>query len=309
MDVQSQNLALITLKERCHFLKQQLKAVDEENIKLKVELAHSKPTPLPSNGLIAEVEILKKQKEQLSNQVLILATENNNMWSRLSRLTVVNRNLTKRFTKITDTLEKYGISSVMSDSEADQSVTVDSQDYRKNLEEMSLRLIDDIKLEKTELERQYAEMVTLHKNEVVITGQELAFSSMEPDEDTVMSGLRKHTQKMNQLRQSLLMQQTMLVSALEKLKTSKCFGAVSQDKRDACTETVKEETVRSVSIVPAVEVESGNPDPVAALNEQICPLCGAHIPGTPDKFCDHVSGHFEHDDETDHGLNSFVHIP
>lgn len=327
MDVQSQNFALITLKERCHFLKQQLKAVDDENIKLKLQIANSNigKDGQTQSGLLGEVEVLKKQKEQLSNQIHILATENNNMWSRLSRLTVVNRNLTRRFTKISDTLEKYGISNSMSESENDTSVTLDSKDYRKNLEEMSLKLINGIKLEKTDLERQYAQMVDLHKNDNTVTGQELAFASvMDGDEDTVMAGVRKHAQKLNHLKQTLVQQQAMLVAALEQVRSqknreknqvnvpkvsTKDVGTVAME---AVCEVVREgvETVRAVPITPTVEIgpSSSHPGGTPADEEQICPMCGAHIPGTAEEFCDHVGEHFEEEIEDNNMVNSFVHL-
>lgn len=129
---------------------------------------------------------------------------------------------------------------------------------------------------------------------------------MEVDEETVMSGVRKHTQKLNQLKQTILLQQTMLIATLDRIKKLKFSENVQKDvaKRDASTETIKVETVRSSPIVPCIE-DPGAANPV--VDENICPLCGIHIPGRPEQFCDHVVSHYDNDDEPE--INSFVHIP
>jgi len=160
------------------------------------------------NSLISEVESLKTQKDHLMHQINVLATENKNMWCRLSRLTIVNRNLTRRFTKIADTLEKHGLNCSISDADSSSSMP-ENVDCKRSIEEMSLKLINNIKLEKSELEKQYAQMLDLHKDDVV-AGHNLAFASLEPDEEDVMAGVRKHAQKLAQLKFTLMEQQGLL---------------------------------------------------------------------------------------------------
>lgn len=54
-----------------------------------------------------KVEELTKQKSQLTHHVFMVAAENRQLWSRLTRLTRTNKNLGNQLIKISDTLKQH----------------------------------------------------------------------------------------------------------------------------------------------------------------------------------------------------------
>lgn len=107
-------IALQTMKERCHQLQQRLSIVEDENLRLRIEKQR------PSNGLAKEestdvsvlqehVAQLTRQKSQLTHHIYMVATENKQLWTRLSKLTEVNQSLGTQLTKISDTLNKHSL--------------------------------------------------------------------------------------------------------------------------------------------------------------------------------------------------------
>jgi len=57
--------------------------------------------------LQGKIEELTKQKSQLSHHVFMVASENRQLWNRLTRLTKINKSLGSQLTKITDTLKQH----------------------------------------------------------------------------------------------------------------------------------------------------------------------------------------------------------
>lgn len=141
-----------------------------------------------------------KQKSQLIHHVFMVAAENRQLWNRLTRLTKTNKSLGSQLTKISDTLKQHPTTQpldILSYSFCDISdldkpddnkkhlLTIDnglyksknskknfllcinmcifcSDDKEQSLEEISLRLINNIMLEKSALEQQYAEVRRLY---------------------------------------------------------------------------------------------------------------------------------------------------
>lgn len=54
-----------------------------------------------------KIEELTKQKSQLTHHVFMVAAENRQLWSRLTRLTKTNKTLGSQLTKISDTLKQH----------------------------------------------------------------------------------------------------------------------------------------------------------------------------------------------------------
>jgi len=71
-----------------------------------------------------------------------------------------------------------------------------------------------------------------------------------------------------------------------------------------------EETVRAVPITATVELPI---EPEFSSNvrgdEQICPICGETFICPANQFVDHVTSHFENEDEESNDFNSFVTLP
>jgi hypothetical protein len=117
-------VALQTMKERCQHLQQRLGAVEEENLNLRIEyrkrrsdsacataenVSKSEPedSKLKIDCLEEKVAMLTRQKSQLTHHLFMVATENRQLWNRLSHLTQANQNLGSHLSKISSTLSRH----------------------------------------------------------------------------------------------------------------------------------------------------------------------------------------------------------
>ncbi|XP_053977597.1 protein spindle-F isoform X1 [Hylaeus volcanicus] len=227
-------VALKTMKERCRQLETRLTIVEEENMCLKIECAKNESTAIVKvndnnektivQNLKEEVEELTKQKSQLTHQIFMVAAENRQLWKRLTKLTRTNKSLGSQLTKISDTLKQHSPaqpSEIVSYNFDGVSHTTKQEDggREQSLEEISLRLINSIMLEKSDLEQQYAEMVELQNN-TEFNLQNIGFTYPE-DSDTDLELLKQHDVRLTQMRNTLLAQQTKLKRALQHFKKMK----------------------------------------------------------------------------------------
>lgn len=104
------HVALQTMKERCLCLQQRLSSVEDENLELRKKSGSEKPFE-PNETDQSEVHILRKtvgeltrQKFQLTEHIGMVASENRQLWSRLSKFTKDNQALGNSLTKIKETL-------------------------------------------------------------------------------------------------------------------------------------------------------------------------------------------------------------
>lgn len=94
------NVALQTIKERCVHLQKRLYALESENSRLRLNTINSNEKGNESrkdNSLIAELDDLRAknaelnlQKNQLTENLSMISTENRKLWQRLSQLTKEN---------------------------------------------------------------------------------------------------------------------------------------------------------------------------------------------------------------------------
>lgn len=205
-----------------------------------------------------KVEELIKQKQQLTHHVCMVAAENRQLWNRLTRLTRTNKSLGNQLTKISDTLKQHNTSQpldislynfkdisdlVKGESDDKCSLPMDNGLYEidtrkikilsvithvhlfldnkdQSLEEISLRLINSIMLEKSELEQQYAEMVEMQSGSD-INLQNIGLTYPEDMETDSLEQLKQHDIRLSQTKDALLVQQEKLKTAIENLKKLK----------------------------------------------------------------------------------------
>jgi regulator of replication initiation timing len=117
-------VALQTMKERCQHLQQRLGVVEEENLSLRIENRKRRPDSVCTmradelknepgdlehkiDRLEEKVATLTRQKSQLTHHLFMVATENRQLWNRLSQLTQANQNLGSHLSKISNTLSRH----------------------------------------------------------------------------------------------------------------------------------------------------------------------------------------------------------
>lgn len=118
------HVALQTMKERCMALQERLTSVEEENLSLRLKYGTDKPQAIERNRSNdsensmeqSEVDILRekvgeltRQKFQLTEHIAMVASENRQLWSRLSKLTKDNQSLGVSLSKIKDTLSASAV--------------------------------------------------------------------------------------------------------------------------------------------------------------------------------------------------------
>jgi hypothetical protein len=95
------NVALQTIKERCVHLQKRLYALESENSQLRLNTINSssdkRSESRKDNSLVSELEDLRAknaelnlQKNQLTENLSMISTENRKLWQRLSHLTKEN---------------------------------------------------------------------------------------------------------------------------------------------------------------------------------------------------------------------------
>ncbi|KAK3931117.1 Protein spindle-F [Frankliniella fusca] len=176
-------VAFQTMKERCQRLQQRLAKVEDENTKLRLQrrnddLIDSAKGYGEGDTLQNKIAELERQKQQLTHHVLMVTSENKQLWTRLSQSAKLNQSLGSQLTKISDTLNRHSpltnvtnMQTSATSKEALKSGTLmkqkegtSSQDAKTDsLEEISLKLINSFLQDKSELEDQCAQMTELRE--------------------------------------------------------------------------------------------------------------------------------------------------
>ncbi|XP_071562158.1 protein spindle-F isoform X2 [Temnothorax nylanderi] len=276
-------VAFKTMKERCQQLQTRLAVVEEENVCLRLECGRDMSTAIVKvdksdrsalQTLQEKVEELTKQKSQLSHHVFMVAAENRQLWNRLTRLTKTNKSLGER---------------------------------EQSLEEISLRLINSIMLEKSDLEQQCAEMVELH-NRSELNLQNVGFTYPEDSDTDSLEQLKQHEIRLFQTKDTLLGQQTRLKRALQNLKKMRkgaiCNNCRKNANKKMCQtgtqfdsdDSFKEHGATQTSLMnPSISMEKcSNLNDNMDADINTCPLCGtAYGKSIPfEEFHEHVLNHF-----------------
>lgn len=232
-------VAIQTMKERCHQLQCRLSIVEEENLRLRIEkqkLTSGMLTNESKNdvsSLQEQVAHLSRQKSQLTNHILMVATENKQLWTRLSKLTEANQSLGSHLSKISETLNKHPLGDSQKPHESISIVNSCEKESKaskeESLEEISLKIINSIMREKMELEQQYEQMVELQTGAVSVEDCDFTLGCESRNADMnirgaadegvveVLQDVRRVVEKMKEEKELLLQQQSGLRSAVTSL--------------------------------------------------------------------------------------------
>lgn len=245
-------VALQTMKERCLNLQQRLTTVQEENLVLRQN--HHKLPPVVAPGttnleLLATVQELSHTKEQLNDRINMVASENRQLWSRLSQMTKAtatntessssapqpstipnnssNPNLIRSKT-FTQNAPNPALRSKMQPE-------VQCQISDLSLEEISLKVLNEMLDSKSELERICGEMTSPITSKTV---NSYGFGYLNDDDandvtvvaipdapkvgEDVQLELKRCSEGMLEIRKEVLRQQSDIKVALSNLRKKKC---------------------------------------------------------------------------------------
>lgn len=308
-------VAVQTMKERCLQLQQRLTAVEEENTQLRMKynadyLELSDVNSKPEIEILREkVAQLTKQKSQLTHNVLMVATENRHLWNRLSKLTQANQVLGSHLHKINDSVNSNVSSSPVSPTspshlirsrtftqetpppkiipKMDKEVYIDT-----SLEDISLKILNNIAQEKSELEKQCAQMAELHVNNSFVHSS-IGFAYPKDDLENCDFELIQHTEKLKYIKEALLIHREKLKNNMMLFKKLNDTGIFCKRCKEKSLEE-KQNKVEEAKVEPKRNRKKEERD-----GEQICPMCNKDFSSdSVEVFCKHVESHFVAADHT-----------
>lgn len=232
------HVALQTMKERCLGLQQRLSAVEEENVMLRTKSGTVSPLMGSPDKGQTEVEMLRekvreltRQKLQLTEHIGMVAAENRQLWSRLSKLTKDSQTLGTSLDKIKDTLVNTGHQNLIRSKTFTQNSPnpilrqklhdvqigdVNKELANMSLEEIPLKTISDIMDGKTE-----------DDNGMKAAANSMGFGYLNDESMHIdmLNDTRKCLDNLGDIKKELLRQQSDLKVALSGLrqKRGNCF--------------------------------------------------------------------------------------
>ncbi|XP_046736242.1 protein spindle-F isoform X2 [Diprion similis] len=332
-------VALQTMKERCQQFQKRLDIAERENASLRVKCHKefsSAMVPTTGDNQISEVQTLTDKveqltriKTQLTHHIFMIANENRQLWKRLSRLTKTNKSLGNHLNKISDALQQHPSTQPLealsynmrldfnlSKNESDQFlVPADLESNETSLEEISLKLINSIKMEKSELEQQYAEMVEM-QNTSEINLQNMGYSYPECMDSDCVEQLKQHDTRLSHTKDILLSQQTKLKTIIGKLRIIKkgamCKSCRNNARKKMCQagtqfnsdDSLKENGATQTSLIPNSTTLPENmnytTDGCSEVENKICPMCEMVYGKTTNcaEFHEHVLSHFSDEEKS-----------
>lgn len=321
-------VAVQTMKERCLQLQQRLALVEEENTVLRMK-HNSDYLELSDPNNKSEIETLRekvaqltKQKSQLTHNVLMVATENRHLWNRLSKLTQANQTLGNQLTKLSDSINPSAV--VQQPNQTSPSNLIRSRTFTQetppkiipkldkdvyvdtSLEDISLKILNNIAQEKSELEKQCAQMAEMQDGSFL--NNSIGFAYPTDDLNDCDIEISQHTEKLKYIKDALLIHREKLVNNMELFKKLHETGVFCK----SCKRKSKE-VKRSPKKYQDIEVKK---DKIVAKHvkhdeeehDKICPMCAKDFStGDVSEFVKHVQNHFtSSENENLHGEYEFL---
>lgn len=265
------HVALQTMKERCQNLQKRLSALEEENLSLRMSqssLALQETSPIErrvSNQtelevLREKVSELSRHKIQLTDHISMVAAENRQLWSRLSKLTKDNQALGGSVARLKESMVGGSSQNLIRSKTFTKNapnpklrdrLPREGSDGSSSSEEIQLELEDVSLLNKCGFGDggTGAEMGYLQHD-----GEELLMFDMESNADA-----KRCTEGLMEIHKELLRQQTMLKIAAGKLQARQeiCHGC-KHKKTDGKPQMV-DKTVEVGNDLPGLDRSAATP--------------------------------------------------
>lgn len=219
-------VAVEVLKERCRQFQERIGNLEKENVILRTR--GDRFVERKQNGQELEVEDLRRriielteQKSHLKKNVSIVTDENRRLWSKLTELVCASGgsdNVVECGKKQATSARNALIRSKTFTQEQPAVVIRErAEDIHDKisleLEDISLKLIDSIAKEKTELELQCSQMAQLQAADL-----SFAFSFDNFDDDGLIDHFECHLNDLKSIRDTLNVEKKILLNNMENLK-------------------------------------------------------------------------------------------
>lgn len=209
-DINVHEIALHAMRDRCLLLQRRINTLESNNMRLKLEITKNTDKqylPLQDDKLvlIEKIAELNKQKSQLLHHVFMVSCENKNLWGKLSLLKSPDKSPGRDIKQPLVRTNTY-IHSTPKSLSKNQEKQADI-----SLEEISLKMINNYILEKSQLIEQYEQMVQ-NKDDDEIDDKILNFDSigfvyMEDPPTDSLKEIQIQTEKLLSLKKELAQQE------------------------------------------------------------------------------------------------------
>lgn len=239
------HVALQTLKERCLTLQERLAVVENENIN---NYKRETETDLKSNSMSNEqngrneIELLRmkvneltRQKSQLNEHISMIATENRQLWQRLTKLTkdgqtvedmqAIIKDMTSSTTSVThqnlirSKTFTQNSPNPMLRQKLSVLANVRGEDENGSLEEISLKVLNDFLQGKADFEKKCGEIIPATSVQPNLLG--FGYLNDETIDADLQSDTKKCLDRTSEIKKELLRQQSDLKVALSSLRQRK----------------------------------------------------------------------------------------
>lgn len=245
-------VALQTMKERCLNLQQRLTLSQEENVALRQ--TRSNPIPTSSKGdqqavqeMMAKVTELTLTKDQLNDRLNMVASENRQLWSRLSHITKTSLDTTSKpkleATSPTGATQNLIRSKTFTQNAPNPALRTKMHipeaieaNVDLSLEEISLKVLNEMLDSKAELEKICGDLSTTGDVPAVVNSY--GFGYLNEDDgnngnvalveagvgEDVHLELKRCSDGMFEIRKEVLRQQSDIKVALSNLRKKRCMN-------------------------------------------------------------------------------------
>uniref|UniRef100_A0A8D9AER7 UBZ1-type domain-containing protein n=1 Tax=Cacopsylla melanoneura TaxID=428564 RepID=A0A8D9AER7_9HEMI len=309
-------IALQTMKDRCQQLQLRLSNLEDENLKLRIEkrknessFHHDKePRENVLGKLNEEIETLSQQKTQLTHHIFMVATENKQLWTKLSLLTEETNvpeqsiNLVKE-NHLTNHLKEVDINlgknpDLIEVPKSDLKDAASIKDFEFNLSMMSnngddsnnfeiMELAEELNQTKTHLRGVLSQFKTQHQT-MKSTVQQLIRCKQDKENNPPLCSNCVHLKK--QLR-------------------DKTYNVSKHSAFTPQHNTTSDNGMYTHVMTSELDLLSPNESSVMESGS-VCPMC-KHVELEEDSFLQHVYSHFEESNEGDMcnttGVNTLEH--
>lgn len=255
------HVALQTMKERCQNLQKRLSALEEENLGLRMAQPNLSPSEVIPERRVSnqtELEVLRekvselsRQKIQLTDHISMVAAENRQLWSRLSKLTKDNQVLEGSVARMKESVVSGGSQNL-----------IRSKTFTKNAPNPKLR--DRLPREGSEGSSS-SEEINMELEDVSLlnkcgfidggTGAEMGFLQHD-GEDLLMFDLENNpdakrcTDGLLEIQKELLSQQAELKLAIEKMQAKQKICQACKNKKTDAKPQMVDKTVEVGNDLP-----------------------------------------------------------
>lgn len=270
-------IAFQTLKERCTHFQQHIAALEAENVKLRGQQTSQGDTDSLCEADVQKRRIreLLEQNMQLQTHLDFVSNENQQLWTKLSKLSEVNESLGTQLTKINDSLSQNSPKKPVARTQTytidgahkrpdHRSVVDENEKVSLELEDISLKLINNIAKEKMELELQCSEMMQIQNSNLITK------TSVDENEfkETFID---EYLQNFNSIKYVLLEEKNKLTKILQNLgeikKEGGCCHLLSIKNAYFCCVSAKKSHV-GVQTVTIVEAQAA-PEEILTNNQTV----------------------------------------